>query len=812
MSDSNCSKLILTKSAGSEEASALTPPDTMKGGVNSQDKLTATLQASNLFKMLDTALLEELTAELIVMKLSPGQTLVKQGDTGDAMYVVLGGRLKVVIENEEGRSQFRRMVGVYESIGEIALLTGQTRTATVIAASEAIVAKLTKASYEQLASRSPLVGNALADAITDLIRRRQLRTALNSSHLLNEVEPKLQEALEAEFELLSLRSGERLFQQGDEGDGMYLVVSGRLQVVLEDKGTEMRVLRELGRSESLGEIALLTEQPRTATVYAIRDTEVAKLSRESYCRLATRFPLATTRMFTQPITDLVVSRDRRHRPPAGTPLALALIPTHPDILLTEFSQRLTKAFAQMGPTCHLNSRRVDEILGKSGIAQTTLAENRTGSQLEDKVEQDALDAQLVNWLGEQEAEHRYLIYEADATLTPWTERAVRQADLVLIVGRGSDDPMQGELELSLNRQAVPGIAKQQRLILLHRGGQENATGTAAWLAVREVQDHYHVRWHGGDKDFTRLARILAGQAVGLVLSGGGARGMAHIGVLRALEEAEIPIDLIGGVSAGSLTAGLYAMGYDLAAIQQHIDQFTRNASPFGLLGDFTLPIVAFTTGHAITQLYRHLLGETQIEDLYLPYFCVSANLSQARDHVHRSGSLWQAVRASSTVPGMLPPMVHEGDLLIDGGLYNNLPLDAMRARNPHGKVIGIDVMATSDLADVVPYGAGLSGWRALANRFSSQRKNDRMPNLASLLVRTLEVSSVQSVQDHLAAGLADLYLRPPVAQFGFFEFGAVDRIIEIGYQYAKEQLAKWKMNSPEQDVGERRSLTLIRFK
>ena len=428
---------------------------------------------------------------------------------------------------------------------------------------------------------------------------------------------------------------------------------------------------------------------------------------------------------------------------------------------------------------------MDEGLGKEGIAQTVY--------VEDETELDALDAQLINWLGEQEAEHRFLLYETDQTLTPWTRRAIRQADHVLVVGHSGRNPRPGVIEQALGDQGNNRFTKPRSLVLLHRGDQGAATGTALWLAERQVQEHYHVRWHGGDSDFARLARILAGQAVGLVLSGGGARGVAHLGVLCALEEADIPVDLIGGVSAGSVIGGLYAMGYTWVTIQQLYEQALQsNNAMLNLLGDLTLPVVSFTTGRGESKLYMEFFGDLQIEDLYLPYFCGSANLSQARDYVHRTGHLGQAIRASSTVPGIAPPVVHEGDLLIDGGLYNNLPVDAMRTRNPYGTVIGVDVMAASALDDVSSYGSGLSGWLALKNWFSPQEDKGAVPNIVSLLVRTLEVSSVQRVQDHLASGLADLYLRPPVDHFGFFEYNAIDDIIEAGYLYTKEQLANWQ--------------------
>lgn len=783
-------KTTANTTANSSAGSYRSDEQTNTESARPEEDLVKALQATDLFGTLDASTIQELAAELTVMTLAPEQTLIQQGAMGDSMYVVLDGRLRVLIADESGHAQFRHFMGVGETIGEIALLTGQKRTATIIAEETVKVARLAKVNFEQLTSRSPQIAQALATSITMLIQRRQLRNAIKIAPLFQHMDGALHQALERELELISLRSGERLFRQGDSGDGMYLIVSGRLRVALEnEEGTEAtqerQLLRTLGRGATLGEIALLTEEPRTATVYAIRDTEVARLSRESYERLVTNFPIPVTRSFTRPITDLVVQRDRPNRPTADTSLSIALIPTAPDVLLPEFTTRLTKAFANLGRTIHLNSHIVDRVLGKEGIAQTTFADNN----LDEGAEHDALNVQLVNWLGEQEAANRFLVYEADPTYTPWTRRAIRQADHLLLVGHGTADPQLGEIEVALNRQSDKYVSKGQSLVLLHRGGQVAATGTAHWLSKRQVHNHYHIRWHGMHDDFGRLARTLGGEAVGLVLSGGGARGAAHIGVLQALTEVGIPIDMIGGVSAGSKIGALYAMGYDLTTIRKQFALLSKSVLPFHSV---TVPIVSFSTGSTMARQFQRSFGETQIEDLFLPYFCLSANLSRADHHVHQRGDLWQATRASTTVPGMMPPQIHDGDLLIDGGLYNNLPLDVMRARNPKGTIIGVDVMPAVALDNVAPYGASLSGFQALYHLLLPGRNKAGMPHLASLLYRTLEVSSVQRINDHLRAGLADLYLRPPISQFGFDEFGAIDQIIDIGYRYAKGQLANWK--------------------
>jgi len=167
-------------------------------------------------------------------------------------------------------------------------------------------------------------------------------------------------------------------------------------------------------------------------------------------------------------------------------------------------------------------------------------------------------------------------------------------------------------------------------------------GTLAWLEKRRVHAHHHLRMRN-DQDWRRLVRRLTGRATGLALSGGAARGNAHIGVIRALEEAGVEIDLIGGTSMGALVGALLTMD---APAQRMVD-FGRTFSARRKLLDLTLPLVSFLTSGRVTAVLRALCGEVQIEDLWRPFVCVSSNLTRAEPLVHTTGSLWHALRAST---------------------------------------------------------------------------------------------------------------------------------------------------------------------
>ena len=494
--------------------------------VDVEPDLMTILLSTDLFRSLDVDLLKEVAANLCRICLSPGDQLIKQGEPGDALYIVLRGQLRVVTEGENGQTLFRRIVGIHNTIGEIALLTGQTRTATVTADEQSMgapveVARLSRASFIQLTNQSPLVADALADAVTQLIRKRQLNTVLNTAQFFKTMDDGLRQAIEEELALVSLRSREMLFRQGDPSDSMYMVVSGRLQVVLEnglnDIAQDEQVLSELGQGDSLGEISLLTGKPRTATVYAVRDTEVAKLTRASYERLMVEFPLEATSAFVQPITDLVTSRDKQEQIAEAIPLTIALIPIQPDVTLTEFTQRLAKAFALFHPTIHLNSSHVDRALGKEAISQTIQAADHP----EDKSSRNAVEVQLVNWLDELESNYRYLLYEADSGLTPWTLRSLRQADHILFVGhgdyQGKGDSSLDNLEKALLVTNQQRIGKKQSLVSIYHRTQKSDAEMADWIAEHQLQEqdwqeHYQIDWQAGEREFVNLVQRLSGES------------------------------------------------------------------------------------------------------------------------------------------------------------------------------------------------------------------------------------------------------------------------------------------------------------
>jgi predicted acylesterase/phospholipase RssA len=330
-------------------------------------------------------------------------------------------------------------------------------------------------------------------------------------------------------------------------------------------------------------------------------------------------------------------------------------------------------------------------------------------------------------------------------------------------------------------RAVPA---RKELVMLHPATADWPSGTANWIAQRDLHAHHHVRL-GDAAHMKRLARRLTGRAVGLVLSGGGARGFAHVGVIRALEELGITSDIIGGSSMGALISGLYASGLtpqDIAGVA------ARLANPKHMY-DYTLPLASLMASGKLTQITQEMYGNARIEDLWRTYYCVSADLRRAERVVHRDGPLWLAVRASIAIPGIWTPIVRGKDLLVDGGALSNFPVDVMVRLCEGGTVVGSNLTGRPSVSGDYDFGPSISGWRILWSRLNPFRPAIRVPSLAATVWRSHEIAGASEARRSHA--MADLVIQPDIGAFGLMDYESYDAIIELGYQAAREQLAAW---------------------
>ncbi|MEM7029090.1 MAG: cyclic nucleotide-binding and patatin-like phospholipase domain-containing protein [Chloroflexota bacterium] len=572
--------------------------------------------------------------------------------------------------------------------------------------------------------------------------------------------------LEGDLTWLSLSHGDLLIRQGDRDASLYIVISGRLNVVIEQPNGQQRIINTVGRGECIGESALLTGNARSASIYAIRDTVVVKLAKPDFDRLINEHPEVMGQLMPHLINRLQRSNEIDAYPAQQTS-TIAIIPLDQSKAVSKFVKQLVTALNCLGSTLHINSHTFDSDI--SHIEGAQISRNHPASLV------------LETWLSEQEAHHQYLIFEADQDWSSWSQRCIRNADRILLVGRASGDPHLKQIEKEMHA-ALPDVPSE--LILLYPKNETHPKNTSRWLKHRRIQTHHHVRLNQVE-DLQSLARRLTGQAIGLVLGGGAARGIAHIGVIRAIREAGIPIDVIGGTSIGSIVGATYALGWNYEAMVEAVQSFLSARK----ILDLTLPIVSMAAGRKMSKTLATEFDGIQIEDLWIPYFCLSSNLTKAKPEVHSQGQLWRYMRASCTLPGLITPLVENGELLVDGGVLNNLPIDVMRDMCRGGTVIAVDVSAETTMNEDYQFNASLSGWRVLWSKLNPFKPAIKAPTLIDTLMRSMELSSVY--QKSANKSLADLYINPPVGHFSAGAFEEFQSLIEIGYQTGKKTITAW---------------------
>ena len=697
-----------------------------------------------------------------------GRTLFRQGDAADAMYVVAEGSLLARREEPGCAPAVVGKMGPGDLVGEVALLMGGARSATVTAVERSRLARLAAGDVEALLARDPEVRKGLLDIARRRLRRSQWLRIL--SGYFGEIDPAKYEFIVPRFEWVHLDRGETLFSRGDAAGEMYFLVHGLLEAVPEADEGRPGAGVPISRGEIVGEMAVLSGDTRAATVRAVRDSDLVRLSKADFEAVHGAYP-----EFGLTVLRLLAGRlrERGRAPRRRNAVNIALVPADPGVPLSEFARRLHAAMSPADRTARLSRRALEvELPGAPGIAEAG--------------DDDPLGLGLLAWLEDLESSRDFVLYEADAGPTPWTKRCLRQADRVLVVARAGGDPAPGPIERGYLPEDAGLPVAPRALVLVHPEGTVLPSGTRAWLEPRRLSGHQHVRWDR-DADFARLARVLSGRSVGLVLGGGGARGMAHLGVLRALEARGIPVDMVGGTSIGAIVGGAVAMGLDADHLERLCRETFQERNPFS---DVTLPVVSLLRSRKIDRAARQAYGEARIEDLWLSYFCVSSNLGGCDERVHADGPLWAAARTSSSLPGIMVPVVHDGTVHVDGGVMNNLPGDIMRRRA--GLVITVDVDSRENMS--AAFAEFPSPWRIFWSRALPWKKALRVPNISEIMMATIMTGSRKGA-DAVKAD-ADLSLEPPVRGIGILDFKAIDETSRAAYEYTMKMIDGLPPDSP----------------
>lgn len=553
----------------------------------------------------------------------------------------------------------------------------------------------------------------------------ELAEFLGLHQFFSRLTPQLRRWLAGRVQVSRVLAGEYLIREGDEAGAMYLVISGRLEL---SRGEESRsvVTGTIGPGGSIGESGVLTGEGHIVTARAVRDSEVMVLDRALVLSLVQEsrvFRSALLQFLGEMLTDSAAPPDRHRKR-----TTFAVLPLEASARGAWLRNELVTHLSGWGTVGMLDEPGVDSLEDESESARRLCA---------------------------MEEDFDFVVVGTTNPLCgpAWTRFCLRQADRVVGV---------------VGRERVPGsldLAAWRRSDLAFSDDRIDPDTRREWLGAVEPRTHYHA---GGPVALGALARRLTGRSVGLVLSGGGARGLAHIGVLQALVESQIPIDRLGGTSMGAFVGGLSAKGCTPAEIKEHFQRELVERKPFN---DFTVPIVSLARGRRARAMMDRLFGEVAMEDLPHDFYCITADLVSGQELVHRRGPVWMNVGASMSIPGFAPPVRVGEQVLVDGGVLNNFPIDVMKVMD-EGPIIGVDAMAPPRVNDTPGDGPTLPA--------------PHLPNIGETLAGATTLGSRKRGDEN--ALLAALVIRPEVSEAGLLEFSRLDELVEIGRQAMLEAL------------------------
>ena len=577
------------------------------------------------------------------------------------------------------------------------------------------------------------------------VGRRGLR------HLFPSLDEEGRALWEARMSWRNLAKGEVLFREGDPSEALYVMLQGRLVAVAKNERREEIVVAVIGPAETVGENGLISSDPRNLTIRALTDSKLFRLSKDDFAVLHRQHPSI--------LLDLARLQARRHTQNIQTFVAkneqlkkIALVRTESTPTIEAFLGRFGEGLSSVTGSWLVSS---DDVVTQFGNDATFFL---------DLVEYLSLDLTCLVFEAELSDPRLELFYESFFDAVVWLADA-----------ESSPEICRRQWEEQFPR--VFSYEVRRELLLVRRPGVPRRA--APWLEDDAFDLVHHVELDN-PSDYNRLVRFFRGEAVGVVLSGGGARGWFHLGALRALQEARIPIDAIGGASSGAFVAACYAENPVYNEYRRMVHDAAMANADHMALRNFTMPQVSIFNDKRPTDTLVATFGDRRIEDLQIPFFCVSCNLNQSKETTWRQGNLWRRVRSSAAIPGILSPVIEDGELHFDGGLVNNLPVDAMRRLLPPGSaIVAVDVTDTSMDETSYDFPPDLGFVDSLLMFFRLKGRRYRFPNFRDTLLKALMVGAIEKIEKNRVE--ADFLIRPDLGSIGMTDFRAGLPLIETGY-------------------------------
>jgi len=586
----------------------------------------------------------------------------------------------------------------------------------------------------------------------------EIKSFIKNSDIFASLDENTIEKLIPKFTKVNLAQHEILYFQGDPSDTVFIVMKGNLSADVTAITGETTIIGHIKPGEAVGEVSVLTNEPRSMTIRALKDSELLRLPAKEFTSLCHQFPAVmfeTVKPLIARSSNLIqkLSTEKKNK-------HIVVVPAHRGVSVDLFCEKLFK-----------HADHFSSILTLSDFQPEFHDKNADINIVNEKIKKLATS---------KKPSHRVL-YILQSHDTPLARIAFKKADVVYIIGDTKATP---KIDTHILDKIHHGahVRINPNLILLHPDNSTAPRNTSAWLAQTQFNLHHHVRMNNM-QDYQRLLRFIRGRAVGVVLSGGGTRGWAHLGALKALLSANVPIDMVGGTSVGALVGACYAMN---ESYEEAYEKFTQiiNASEHSVSWrSLTWPTISLFNAKGFTEAQQSVFDDLQIEDMWLPFFCVSCNLTNSTEEIHRTGMLWEKTRASSSLPGIIPPMLLNGEIHLDGGLLNNLPVDIMRQYvTIKGKVIAIDLNSYAPDQRKYFFPPILTLKDSVKAKLGLGEVHYKFPSFVDTFLRSLFVGSLLKAKQNSLA--ANVFVSLTLTKFKLLHSNPkqVSRLIEIGYQ------------------------------
>lgn len=559
--------------------------------------------------------------------------------------------------------------------------------------------------------------------------------------------------------ILYIDSEENIIEQGENSKDVYFLLFGRVIANIKNKYGELVLINEIPQGEFFGEMALMTGDDRAATITTIKDSTLLKVKGQDFEVLQDKHP-----SILKYLNRILIKRLKKSNLSSN------------DSVFQEI------CCVQLGAldSTHQSLNILREKL--SNFSNTFILSKEIALENNVFLETDSTDTKrykFTNWVHDLSYQYDYIVYFCNQLDLEWSELCLRQADRILLYV----DKELSVLPTKLEKGIFKGkniAAKIEKNLVVSWSKNESIAGTQKMLKHRQIKNVFHLT---SEKDTDRLVRYLHGASIKLVLSGGGAKGFAHLGVYKAFVDLGIPIDFVGGTSAGSLMSATVAYGWDYEKIK------TKSYHAFikrNVFTDIHFPFVSFLKGKKFSGTLRSYFGDSQVEDLFIPFYAVASNFTNSEVEILDRGSLAFAVNASMSLPAILPPAVRGDSILLDGGLMDNLPIDHMNSL-ADGPVIGVD-LSTGKKEDLELH--EIPNNFTLLKQKIFGKKNSKVPSISQIMMRTMTLSSKDKVRSNEKK--FDVYIKPDVSKFGFLQWNGFEEFIECGYNTAYPILKAWK--------------------